>query len=175
DPVLERFDGGAAGPVLRVAREHAHPGAVRAAAPVQMTAHTPQPVADVRRQAFRRRHEQRATASDGHAERTVGNERVRRAAQRLRRAGARAIRTAGTGENDRGNQAQGGEGVHREPDSITLCRGSPIRSPPLQPFGSVTHPTSWRPPRPPTPGSRSKRPPPPPPPRTPPIPPPAAG
>src|SRR2546429_7172225 len=118
-----------------------------------MTAHTPQPVADVRRQAFRRRHEQRATASDGHAERTAGNERVRRAAQRLWRAGARAIRTTGTGEDDRGNQAQGREGVHREADSITLCRGSPIRSPPLQPFGSVTHPTSWPPPPPPPPPS----------------------
>src|SRR5205823_8924455 len=32
--------------------------------------------------------------------------------------------------------------------SITLCRGSPIRSPPLQRFGSVTHPTLWRPPSP---------------------------
>src|SRR5438874_3874545 len=114
DPVRERFDCGAAGPVLRVAREHAHPGAARAAAGVQMTARTPQPVADVRRQALRRRHEQRATAPDGDAQRTAGNERVRRAAQRLWRGNARAIRTTGTGEDDRGGQAQGREGVHRE-------------------------------------------------------------
>src|ERR1051325_10230465 len=128
-PFASRLDHGAACPVLRVAREYADPGAARAAAGIQVTAHAPQLVADVPGQALGRRDEQRATAPNRHAERTVGDEGVGRTVRRrVRGRGARAIRATPTREDDRGSQAQGREGVHREADTITLCRVSPLQS-----------------------------------------------
>src|SRR5439155_1566080 len=84
------------------------------------------------------------SAADGDGEAAVGDGGVGGGPQGRWRGGARAIRTTGTSEDDRGSQAQGREGMHREADSITLCRGSPLPSAPLQPFRTVTHPTPWR-------------------------------
>src|SRR5207253_5868106 len=69
-----RLHRGAAGPVLRVTHVHPDPGTALTAAVIQVAAHAPKPVADVRRKAVARGGEQGAPAADGRAERPIGNE-----------------------------------------------------------------------------------------------------
>src|SRR5260370_465337 len=73
-PVLDGFDRGAARAILRVACERADPGPAFAAAVVEVAAHTAELVADMRGQAVAGRSEERAAASDGGPERSVGDE-----------------------------------------------------------------------------------------------------
>src|SRR4029077_4700921 len=60
--------------VLRVAYVDTHPGAVLASAVIQVTAHTPEPVAHVRGQAVTRGGEECPPAAKRRAERAIGNE-----------------------------------------------------------------------------------------------------